>query len=589
MRRLSILFAACGSLAVAACDGPPVAAGSAVAEALDSHDLRRVWSDSRDYGKPSPDGRLITFVDWTTGDVAVYDVATRAERRVTDKGTWQANGSWAEEPRFSPDGRRIVYSYGNTERVKPFLYELRMVTLDDTTQHLVHATQEGEYVVPLDWHESAGVLAIVDRAAGLSDLLVVDPDSRATRLVRTFQPDEPDPHRGGFSNDARFIAYQYGRDLRVMDASGAHDRSLDEQGTLLGWAPDGGGVLFHGARAGTRGIWFVPLREGRRAGATTLVRDGIPALSPGGFSRTAYFYTVPVDGPKVHLAMLDIENGRVLAPPIQITSPADGFAHAPAWTPDGSGYAYILNTPGTKPRIMLRSADGEQLRELATLDVSRVQSLLWTPDGRSLIVVGAGTAEMAAYRIDVTTGETTKLFEPAGPVATLTPDGRTLVYLRSSGVYARALDGGAERTLATARGAVTDVAVSPDGATVAHVRGRGEGVGRIVAYPIGGGDEREIAVLPEGWHFESHANTLAWTYDGRHLLAVMGDRDQNHSLVAVPLAGGPPRTLLELGQRGEGPARAHAKLHPDGRRVLYADGAPRSEMWMLASIPGARR
>lgn len=587
-------FLAIAVLVSAGCDAQAVPRRAHAAE--DAEDagktpLRRVWSDARDYAKPSPDGSLITFVDWTTGDVAVHDLASGEARRVTDKGTWQANGSWAEEPRFSPDGRRIIYSYGNTQEGSPFVYELRTVALSDTAQQLVYRASVGEAVYPLDWHERAGVLAILDRTGGFSDLIVIDPATGGTRLVRTFQPDDDDPHRASFSSDARFIAYQSGSDIRIMDSEGAGDTDL-EQGTLLGWTPDAAGVLFHGARAGTRAIWMIPLRDGQPTGATTLVRDGIPALTPGGFSRTGYFYSVRVDGPKVQLATVDVENARVLVQPVQITSPADGDGSAPAWSPDGTSYAYLLNTPGTRPRIMLRSTDGEHLRDVASLEINRVGSLLWEPNGRSVIVVGNGTAEWAAYRIDIASGEVDKLFEPAGATAALTPDGRTLVYLRSTGVFSRALAGGPERTLMTLPdGGVTDIAVSPDGRTVAHVRGRvgGDGPRRIVAYPIDGGAEREIARAPSGWHFESMAFTLNYTADGRHLLAVIGDSAQRHRLVAVPVDGGEPRALLELGQRREGPERAHARLHQDGRRLLFSTGVPRTEMWLLEHIPGSGR
>ncbi|CAN5840219.1 hypothetical protein BH23GEM9_BH23GEM9_03480 [soil metagenome] len=581
-----VLLLAVASIAAAACDPPAAGADATQTVASDGTvDLRRVWSDAREYAKPSPDGRLITFVDWTTGDVAVYDVASRTERRVTDKGTWQANGSWAEEPRFSPDGSRIVYSYGNTQARSPFVYELRAVSLTDSAQHLVYRGADDDYIVPLDWHDGAGILAIVDHAGGVSDLVVIDPETGAARVVRTFQPHESDPHRASFSSDARFIAYQYGREVRVMDANGGSDRSLDENGALLGWSLDGAGVLIHANREGTRAIWLIPVRDGRRSGPTSLVRDGIPAMYPGGFSRSAYFYTVPIDGPKLQLATIDVDNGRVLVQPSQITGPADGFAHSPAWTPDGSSYAYILNTPGVRPRIMLRSADGEQLREIATLDVNGVHSLHWEPNGRSLVFVGDGAAETAAYRLDLSTGETTRLFEPAGRVIRLTADGRTLVYLRSDGVFSRPVNGGAERRIVELPGGgVTDLAISPDGRMIAHVRGRGENVGRIVVFPIEGGAEREIMRLPEGQHFEPQANTLAWTPDGRYLVAVAGDTAQNHRLVAVALDGGALRPLLELGQRREGAERAHAKLHPDGRRILYSNGVARSEMWMLDGL-----
>jgi Tol biopolymer transport system component len=588
MRRIHAFAALCAVLALG-CDSRPAATRLALAtESDDALALRRVWSDARDYATPSPDGRQIAFVDWATGDVAVHELATGTARHVTNKGSWQPDGSWAEVPRFAPDGRRLVYTWGNALAARPFVYELRVVALDDPTPTVLHTVSgDAESIYALDWHERAGILAIVDRAGGASDLVAIDPETRAVRAIRTFRPEETDPHRGGFSRDGRFIVYQYGRELRVMDAAGANDRGLDEQGTLLGWTPDGSGVLLHADREGRRAIWLVPMRDGRRAGATTLVRDGVPMLVPGGFSRDAYFFSVAVDGPKLQLATVDVENARVLVPPVAITTPAEGFAEAPAWSPDGTSYAYILSPPAGRRRIMIRSADGEQLREVGTLDVGRVRALEWTSDGRALIVAGNGTADVAAYRIDIATGETTKLFEPAGLAPRLTPDGRTLVYMKSQGVFARAVEGGPERAIVEVRGGNSDIAISPDGRTLAHVRGRGTPSTSIVLLPIDGGEERVLLRAAEGSHFESMAHSLAFTPDGRHLIAVMGDDGGPHRIVAIPLAGGAPRTLIEAGTRREGAERAHARLHPDGRRLLYSTGEGRSEMWMLEDVPGA--
>ena len=40
--------------------------------------VRQVWAtpDSDNSGGPSPDGRYLSFTDWTTGDVSVRDLVT---------------------------------------------------------------------------------------------------------------------------------------------------------------------------------------------------------------------------------------------------------------------------------------------------------------------------------------------------------------------------------------------------------------------------------------------------------------------------------------------------------------------------------
>jgi beta-lactamase regulating signal transducer with metallopeptidase domain len=56
-------------------------------------------------GNVSPDGKYISFVDWDTGDLAVREVATGQEKRLTDKGPWTQSGALAFDSRWSPDGQ----------------------------------------------------------------------------------------------------------------------------------------------------------------------------------------------------------------------------------------------------------------------------------------------------------------------------------------------------------------------------------------------------------------------------------------------------------------------------------------------------
>ena len=74
-----------------------------------------VWSGPKvdNEGTVSPDGRYLSFTDWDTGDLAVHEFATGADRRITDAAKG-ANGRWpefAEESAISRDGRRVAYSW----------------------------------------------------------------------------------------------------------------------------------------------------------------------------------------------------------------------------------------------------------------------------------------------------------------------------------------------------------------------------------------------------------------------------------------------------------------------------------------------
>jgi Tol biopolymer transport system component len=544
---------------------------------------RRVWARSRDYASPSPDGRLITFVDWSTGDVAVHDLATGTDRRITDKGTWEANGSWAEWPKFSADGRRVVYAFGNVQAGSPFLYEVRYVQLGDTTQHLLFSNEpEDDWVAPAQWHATAGVLAVRYRADGSIRLgTITGPEQFIT--IRTFGREDGHPRTAAFSPDAATLAVERRNDVWLMRADGSGERALGlAPARFLGWAPGGDAVLIHAERDGERGIWSVPVANGRRAGNPALVRAGIPALVPSGMAGDRYFYGVPVEGRRIFMAGVDVDAGRVLVRPTALTAPGDGSASDPAWAPDGRSFAYTLRPPNGDIRIMLRSETGEHAREIASTRYSMAGSLTWARDGRSLFLVSEGLRGPALYRVHVDDGRFEKLFDPVSRNIAILPDESGVLFAGGGALRHHDFATGATRLIVDGR-VNGDLAVSPDGRSIAFARRDRDG-SRVMTVPFQGGAPRELVRLPDGEHIELGGNTLRFTEDGRFLLAVVGDEDQHHHLVAFPTEGGDRRVLLDLGTRLDGPETAHARLHPDGRRVVYANGEDRIELWVLEGV-----
>ena len=74
---------------------------------------RRVWRRTGGGlgGSLTPDGRFLTFTDWTNGgDLAVRELATGTIRRLTDqRSTPEYHYAWSSAP--SPDGRQVVFQW----------------------------------------------------------------------------------------------------------------------------------------------------------------------------------------------------------------------------------------------------------------------------------------------------------------------------------------------------------------------------------------------------------------------------------------------------------------------------------------------
>ncbi len=556
--------------------------------------LRRVWAAAGDYATPSPDGRLAAFVDWSTGDVAVHDLATGQSRRITDKGTWTENGSWAEWPIFSPDGRKVVYSYGNVLAGDPFRYELRYVEMGDTTQHLLRAIGPAEdWIAPLDWSER-GVLFTHYTTPDLSSLAIIEPESgTVTVLEPAFGRDRGVGREARFSPDARYVAYQMGG-LKIRDLDAGTVASVDFPTTaLIDWTADGQALVVHSVNDGRAGLWRVPVRDGRPAGEPRLIRDGVPSVNQGGGrAGDAFYYSIPADAPRVHLASLDVEGRRMLSAPVSLTTPLDGSAMFPAWSPDGRQLAYLLrplNDQGPT-RLMVRHLDGNGLRELATLRLKRITSLAWTPDSREILLLERDTRTL--HGVAVADGELRTVLTEVGDAVALTPDGRTLIAGLDSrtdrddapAIVAVDLATGERRQLESLdRAAPRGISVSPDGRTIAYVmREEGQGGSEIRVLPVSGGSSRTAASVEFPAHFDARTMPLAWTPDGAHVLVPGGEweKEDSHDLWAVSMDDGAVHPMNLAGF----PGNSVYSLNPRGDRLAYIAGDARQELWMLDRI-----
>lgn len=599
------------TLIIAACDAPeeadPITPRSALAApalaSAEAADVRRVWADAGDYATPSPDGRFATFVDWTTGDVAMRDLQTGEETRLTDKGSWPENGSWAEEPLFSPDGKQVAYAYGNAQRPEgeQWRYELRMVEVGDTEQHVIHAiTPEDEWIGPMDWSAAHGIVAEINRGDGSTDLVLVDPESGEMKTLATYGAEETHPHAAFFSPGDGRLAFRRDDDVYVRDLAGGEESRLElPVKQLLGWTPDGSAVLVHTSHRGETGIWALPLEGVHLAGEPLLVRAGLPAVAAGGRAGDRYFYGVPVDAPKLHQASIDPATGRVLAEPTALTSPLDGRASHPVWSPDGKSLVYTLEKfLDRELRFMVRATESDAVREIARGDfrAGAIQNVRWAEDGESLLFLSVTDGRSPAfYRVDPRTGGITQETKRgAGQSFDVMPDGERVLVAetdppetRTGGVLVvRDLDTGARDTVTVlpADRNIGGVDVAPDGRRAAFVhRDPATETTAVSLVDLASGEVRDLHTLEGRVHIENQPWALAWSADSRHILVIRGawEKDESHVILSVPVDGGEPRVLLSA----EG--RKYLAVHPDGRRLALSGGEMRAELWVLDGVSEA--
>jgi hypothetical protein len=77
------------------------------------------------YGPPSLDGRYLSYVDWTTGNLAVLEIATGKTRHLTDDATWEDPSEFALSSTTSPNSTLVAYSWCPMTDSLPTTFQLK--------------------------------------------------------------------------------------------------------------------------------------------------------------------------------------------------------------------------------------------------------------------------------------------------------------------------------------------------------------------------------------------------------------------------------------------------------------------------------
>jgi dipeptidyl aminopeptidase/acylaminoacyl peptidase len=224
--------------------------------------------------------------------------------------------------------------------------------------------------------------------------------------------------------------------------------------------------------------------------------------------------------------------------PVALTSGAGGGQGSPAWSPDGRRVAFDAGRPDSSTAVIfVVDADGGAARQLTE---SRADDYCpaWSRDGRWIYFSSNRTGRSEIWRVPSEGGDATQVTDTGGVRPVVSPDGRTLYYLRQefrSPLFARPVDGGEERQVV-------------DSVTRMQYVVREDGL--YYFSPVGGG---------------THA-TLPW---GTVI-------DRGDVLRFLDFATGHSRDLATVHNLGRG-----LTVSPDGRTILYTVRKPPSADLML--------
>lgn len=572
-------------------------------EADEAVRAREVWRDAGDEGQVSRDGRYIAFIDWNTGDVAVRELATGIERRVTDKGPWSESSSFGEYPIPSPDARRIAYTwYPDGE-----CCELRVIDIDGSNERTLIDSAGIAWVEAGGWSSDGGTLSVtIEHQEGQHRLVLVSVAGGSVTTLKRYA--HRHLHPGPFSPNDRYVVYDFPpvegerqRDVFVASVDGSSDTAIVSHpgnDRSLGWTPDGERVVFMTNRRGQVDIWSVPVESGSPAGPAELVQPAVGLEDNLGITRTGdLYYGVGENLQNVFSVPFDTEAVEIRGEPRPFTERFVGTNAMCAFSPDGSELAYFswreqVPSPLAPTLLVVRDLTSGEERELELDATVRPNAQpRWTPEGDALLVIASQQQKRGLFRIDPSSGEAElvrEVIEGGLHQPQFSPGGETL-YLLEDNRRILAIDRktGEERTVIELDGsrAVNVYAVSPDGRRIAlRVMGNDyETVDRIHVVPASGGEAQEVLrqTVEKNTNIAGRVG-LAWTPDGSHLLFgryVDWPESENIQLWALEMTSGKtqPLDLVAANLRG-------VSLSPDGERLAFTGGARTSHVWVLENF-----
>jgi eukaryotic-like serine/threonine-protein kinase len=191
-----------------------------------------------------------------------------------------------------------------------------------------------------------------------------------------------------------------------------------------------------------------------------------------------------------------------------------GEGHAQKLSPDGQWAAAIIAAPAQL--LIYPTGPGEAVR-IGTAPLARLISAEWFPDGKRLLVCGSEASRAPrCYRVDRVGSTPPTPVTPEGVLATLAPDGTTLLLAMPDGAFAlSSVDGGRTRSALGLRPGDRQIAWSRDGRAV-YVQRNFQAPANVERVTLATGERSVVRTLaPEGVGTVTALYAMDWVDDGR--------------------------------------------------------------------------
>ncbi|HEX8625997.1 MAG TPA: amidohydrolase, partial [Allosphingosinicella sp.] len=434
-------------------------------------------------------------------------------------------------------------------------------------------------------------------------------------------------HQPRFSPDGRRIAFTSDRgggdNIWIMNVDGSDKRQLTKEDFRLlnqpSWSPDGRFIVAKkhfttGRSLGTGEVWLYHVSGG--AGVPLVKKPneqhqkelGEPIYAPDG--KSVYFTRNVTPGPIFEYAqnsntnLFEIHRYELETGDVTTAVSGAGGSVRPAPSPDGKKIAFVRRERARSKLYVKDLASGEERKIYDDLDQDVQETwavtgvypnMAWTPDSRSVVFWAGGKLRRidgnggSASEIPFRVSDTRVVIDAIHPQvevaparfqtkmprwASMSPDGRQVVFETLGKLWVKPASGGAARRLVKGNDEELELfpAWSRDGRTIVYVGWTDRGLGRIRTVASGGGTARQVTSQP------GHYARPQFSPDGKSIVFEKGQGgfltsarwSENPGIYRVAAAGGTP-----------------VRVSSEGAAPQF--GASSDRLFMIASAAGKRQ